>query len=179
MDATTATILGTLIGALAAISSAVLAGLFSVRNERLRLIEAKRSADIAALRKAAGVAFEEIFAVQHAMNWITWYATNSPSEIDDANVREYEEQIHRAYPRLLGALAKVASLDLNLYHELHLICERIYHLEENVALAVRDSATTSTGTTFQVLAQQMATVRGLERDLPPEMARIMHAAEGR
>lgn len=172
MDATTAAILGTLIGAIAAIVSAGLTSIVASRTERRRQADAKRTADIEALRKAAASAFIEIFVIQHSMEWVTWYAKYSPDSVTEVMRGQYESEIHSAYPRLLGALAMVAALDLRTHEALRTIIDRVYNTEERVALALLRADDQ------QSLIDLLPEVNKMEREFPPELARVMNIAEG-
>jgi hypothetical protein len=176
MDSTAAAILGTAIGAIAAIVSAILAGFFAFRNERLKLADARRAASIAALRSAAGAAFEEMFVLQHAMNWITWSAKNSPGDLTGDVLRQYDEEVHRALPRLLGALVKVAALSLPTYEELRKACKAMYDLEESIALAIRESRR-SNDALFGRVAEKLEAAHDFETTIPRQLARVMTEAE--
>jgi hypothetical protein len=176
MDATSAAILGTSIGAAAAIASAGLTNFVTTRNERLRQRDVRRATDINALRKETATVFSEIFAIQHAMNWVTWFARHSPSEIDVELVKRYDAEVHAAYPRLLGALATVAALNLLVHTELRRIFKRVYALEEKIAIALR-RPNGEDGIAYHQLAMHLGATQDLEEDLPLELARVMQIAE--
>ncbi len=177
MDATAA-LLGALIGAVTAVVSAALTSIVALRNERLRREESKRAIDTEALRKETGIVFREFFAIQHSMEWVTWFAGHDPDAVDRRLVESYDTEIHAAYPRLLGAAATVASLDLAVYEELRPLLRQVYELEETVALALHSGATIGgrQQASLVALAELQPAVTRLERTLPPELARIMKAA---
>lgn len=94
----------------------------------LRQRDSRRTADVSALRKEVATVFTGIFAIQHAMNWVAWFARHSPNEIDGEIVKRYDTEVHAAYPRLLGALTTVAALNLSMHNELQKILKRVYAL---------------------------------------------------
>jgi hypothetical protein len=49
-------------------------------------------------------------------------------------VMDYEDAVHAAYPKALGAMAVVAALDLDLYHRLCEQADRLYAFENEVGL---------------------------------------------
>jgi hypothetical protein len=51
--------------------------------------------------------------------------------------RDYSEAVHASYPELLGSMAVIASLDLDLYRKLKPLADKIYELDGHVALAAR------------------------------------------
>jgi hypothetical protein len=65
VDATSAALLGTLVGAVTALG-VVLTSLVAWRNERSRQQAAKDAADVEILRQHTAVAFTEMFAINHA-----------------------------------------------------------------------------------------------------------------
>ncbi len=65
MSATLAALLGAALGAVTALTSAVLTNMVDLRKERARQLEARRTAHIQALREHTAVVFAEFFAIQH------------------------------------------------------------------------------------------------------------------
>ena len=82
MNATDAALLGALVGAGVALAGSVLASLVSWRIERARQHAAKAAADVETLRRHTADAFSELFALNHAISWITWFATYAPHAVN-------------------------------------------------------------------------------------------------
>ena len=139
-------------------------------------MEARRATYVEALRKQTGVAFAELFALQHADNWISWFAQHDPSAIKEAMITAHRAEIHAAYPKLLGAMAMLAALNLRVYEELLPLARRVYDLDHQVGLALRHfSEDQEAGVRF--LRHCFREALQLEHELPPELARIMKVAE--
>jgi hypothetical protein len=178
VSSTTAALLGALIGAVTALVSATITNVVALRNERARQDAAKQATYVEALRRDTAVAFTELFAIQHAINWITWFAENDPRAIDNEMIASYNSETHGAYPRLLGAMAAVAALNLRVYQELRPLMQEVYDLEEHIALALRGvNARRDRDAAMLRLRDGLRKAYALERRLPPELARIMEIAQ--
>jgi hypothetical protein len=175
MDNTTAALLGTLIGSSTALISSVLTNLVVLRNERARRDDAKATTDTLHLRQHIAVVFAEMFAVQHAINWIAWHAKHDPDAVDVEMLRAYETAIDNSYPKLLGAMAMVAALDLQIYTLLQPIAKGLYALDEKVAIALR-RLKSNRSIAIATLQGYKDQAEILEDSLPPELSRIMEIA---
>jgi hypothetical protein len=176
ISATSAALLGALIGAVAALVTAVLTNLGALRNERIRQEAAKRADYVQALRAQVGVAFTELFVLQHALNWVTWFAKHDPDALDDRMIASYDADTHRALPRILGAMAMVAALNLRVWRELWPVMQRVYDLEGLVAIELRQ-VSADRNAAIRALQEYLPKAYQLEKDLPPQLARIMEMAE--
>ena len=78
MSPTVAALLGSLIGALAALIGATVNNVVSVRTERRRMQFAKELADIETLRERSGAAFAELLGLLQDVEWISWFGYNDP-----------------------------------------------------------------------------------------------------
>lgn len=175
MDATVAALLGASFGAVTALASAVLTSAVTLRTERSRQKEARKSSRVQALRDRTAVAFAELFAVQHATEWIAWFAKHDPTAVDTELVESFDGEVHRAYPKLLGAIAAVAALDIRIYEELRLIMERLYAVEGSLAIELRQVGTNHAAA-VQAAAQLLPASLDLVESLPRDLARIMEMA---
>jgi hypothetical protein len=176
LSAATAALLGASIAGTVALASSVLTNLVTLRNERLKQTEARRAAYVEALRKHTGVAFAELFAVQHADNWVSRFAEYDPHAINNEMIKAHHTEVHGAYPKLLGAMASVAALNLRVYEELQPLARRLYDLDHHVSLALRQFGD-DREKTVQSLRDCLRESLVLERDLPEELERIMKVAE--
>lgn len=66
---------GAVVGAGVALASSVLTNLVSWRNERTRQQAVKNAANEETARHQTALAFTELFALNHAVSWITWFAS--------------------------------------------------------------------------------------------------------
>ena len=82
-----------LVVAVIALSGTLVASQLTARASR-------RAAFVQELRVRTADAFREAFAVQHAMEWVTWHALHDSAALDEAMKREYAAEVHRALPAL-------------------------------------------------------------------------------
>lgn len=106
---------------------------------------------------------------------MTWIAKYDPSALNADNIKRYDEEVHDAMPKLLGAMATVASLNLNVYEEMQRLCKRLYDLDATVAVSLRASRTSEHA--HHELERGWEEARELERVLPQQVAHFMVAAE--
>lgn len=82
--------------------------------------------------------FEQLFALLHETEWITWHALNHPAAVTDSMVNSYNAAVHTAYPKALGAMSVVASMDIALFAQLWTHIDALYEFEGHVGeLALR------------------------------------------
>lgn len=152
----------------------------ALHNETRRRRAAAVDADRLAIRAQAAEVFVHLFHIQHEMEWLTWHAVNRPAEIDRDFVARYETAVHATYPKVLGAMAVLASLDLGLYRSLAPTVDDLYNLEGDLARELGDlSATRRRRRSISKLVDQHATVVALYQSLPPKLADAMQAADPR
>jgi hypothetical protein len=175
MSATSAALLGTLIGAITALASGMLTNLVALRNERSRQRAAKDAADVEILRQHTAVAFTEMFALNHAANWIAWFAEHAPRTVNQQMTASFDAETSRAYPELLGATAMVAALHLDVYRELRRLQGEVFRLWERAAIAAH-RLDTDPNDAMQALRGCLPIAAELEGRLGPELARIMEMA---
>ena len=75
----------------------------------------RQAAYVRTLRERSGAVFAKFFTVVHAIEWIAWYGDNDPDVINEQSIKSYENEVHTAFGPLLGAIAMVASLNLEDY----------------------------------------------------------------
>jgi hypothetical protein len=112
-----ATLAAAAIAATAALIGALATGTVALRNETRRRRAAAMDSDRLALRSQAANLFVHIFHLQHEMEWLTWHAAKRPGSLDVSLAAAYESAVHAVYPKVLGAMAVLASLDLELYQD--------------------------------------------------------------
>ena len=128
------------IGAVVALAGSLLTNVVALRNERLRHEQAARDALIAEMRTRTADAFKQLLAIQHAIEWVTWHAKFDPEAIRTQElVSSYEREVHVAYPAFLGALAAATSISPTVYEDLRALLDRVYGIEQRVALALKSA----------------------------------------
>ena len=173
-----AVVIAGVIGGFAALVAALVAAGVAVRNETRRREEARRDAERQALRGQAAEVFRHMFTVQHEMEWLTWHAVNRPAELSPEMTATYEAAVHKAYPRLLGAMAVLASMNLDLYDRLNLLTEKIYAAEGNIGTLITGLHSAETRQdSLAGLRPLHGPVAAFYKSLPPEMAKAMELAD--
>jgi hypothetical protein len=90
------------VAVIAAVCTAVFGFMISLYNRRV----AKREAYKLEVRTRAAAVFELLFVIQHAVEWVTWYAVYRPFRVNQDLSSKYEKEVHGALPAVLGALGK-------------------------------------------------------------------------
>ena len=121
--------------ALIALTAAGITAAVSVINERKRRRDARRSDELKELRGWVAEVFIHLYVIQHETEWLTWHAANAPEAVDTEMLRNYHAATHTALPKVLGSLAIVASVDVELFKRLDQIAVALYNFEGAVALA--------------------------------------------
>ena len=160
----------------AALVAALIAGIYLLRTERLRRKNEQAVAAQHELRSRTGTAFAEMFALQHEIEWLSWHATKDRTSVDGDVMQDYNSAVHTIYPRLLGAMAGVAALDLNLYEKLQPLATQLYDLDERVAVATLSLRRDRESVDWPALEEVLAAARGLYGSLPKDLAQAMRSA---
>lgn len=171
-------LLGALIGGAAAVIAAVVTANRNLKRERMRLDAAAQGARVQLLRDRISETFSQAFAVQHEMNWITWYAANAPDLVNQENANAYHNNVHDAFVKMQAALATVAGLDLKAYEDIYPTAKALYDFEVTVARGVSGISKTRT-LAIGELKDLLAESQQLGDDLPLKLNEVMVAAESR
>jgi hypothetical protein len=174
MTQSDAAVLAAGIGGFAALVAAFVAGAVALRNETRRRLTARQDTHMQALRTQAAEVFRQMFVLQHEMEWITWHAANRPKSLSSEMTGSYESTVHDSYPKMLGAMAVLASMDVGLYYQLTPLMERLFEEEARIGelisgLGIRRKRSIS----LARLARRNGPVKKLYIELPPEMAKVM------
>ena len=176
MNATVAALLGSLIGAAAAIAGSVLTSIVALKNERRRQESQVQATYVRALRKRSGSTFAQFFTIVQEIEWISWLSANDPGAVDEQRIKSYDETINAAYRTLLGSMAMTASLSLTVYDEIRPTLLGLYNLEARVAMALRKIRSERTAAIQELIACRTE-AETLRDNLPPELNHIMTTAE--
>jgi hypothetical protein len=165
------------IAAVAAFVGTVITAFVAIHNERQRAEATERAASVQELRSRTADVFGNLLAMQHSMEWLTWHAKQDPDSIASLK-NNYETEVHRTYPELLGAMAITAALNLTLYSDLRVLVDQVYRLEGEVAVsllkAVRPGPKQTDGL-LELTALNSAATR-LYEELPVQLAEAMRKA---
>jgi LPS O-antigen subunit length determinant protein (WzzB/FepE family) len=177
------------IAAVATFVGTVITAVVAIRNERQRAqaavdVEVRRGeasaqeAFVQELRSRTADVFGQLLAMQHSMEWLTWHAQHDPASISRLH-EQYEQEVHRTYPQLLGAMSVTAALDLTLYLELRLLVNKVYELEGKVAISLITAARPGPeqNDALRDLAALNPAVIDLFEELPIKLAEAMRKAQ--
>ncbi len=176
MNAAVAAILGSLVGAGAALAGTILTSIVTLKVERQHQEWKKKAKYVSALRQRSGAAFAQLFIVVQEIEWITWYGANDSDAIDDRRIKSYEDRVNEAYGILLGSMAMTASLSMPAYDKIAPLLSDLYALESRVGAALRKLRSERSAAIDELTACG-AEAETLRNDLPPKLNEIMTAAE--
>jgi hypothetical protein len=166
------------IAAAAALVGVIASNAAALRNETRRRRAAVADAERQAIRSQAAEVFVHMFHMQHEMEWLTWHAVNCPERVDRSLGSAYENAIHAIYPRILGAMAVLASLDVVLYRKLRPVLDDMYDVDEKIGKEVCHVAQPERHVAAVArLADQHEAARAFYRDLPEKLAEFMLQAD--
>lgn len=132
----------------------------------------KESTVATELRTHVATVARELLAAQHSMEWICWQTQHGSKLLDEKAVTDYHGEIHATFPRLLGALAAVSSLDDRAYSDLSVLADKVFGIDGKIADALADFKT-SPQVASNAVAEHHARATDLYRDLPVSLARVM------
>jgi len=162
------------IGGFAALVGALVAGAVALRNESRRRAAARQDLAMQALRAQAAEVFRQMFVLQHEMEWLTWHAAHRPNSLNSKITAAYESRVHDSYPAMLGAMAVLASMDLDLYHRLTPLMERLFKAEGQIGdLITGLGSRRQRDSSLAQLKKLKDPITSLYLDLPSEMAKAM------
>jgi hypothetical protein len=118
MDPVTAALLGSLVGAVAAVGGSAVSSVVSLIVERRRQESTAREAFVQLVRDRCGICFGQLFIVIQEIEWMCWYAEHSPDETNMELINAYEDRVSDAYRTLMGAIAMTASISLPAYDQM-------------------------------------------------------------
>lgn len=178
MDPVNAALLGSLIGAVAAVGGSVVSSMVSMAIERRRQESAAREAFVQLVRDRCGLCFGQLFRVIQEIEWICWYAEHSPDEITTDSIKAYEDRVSEAYRTLMSAIAMTASISLPAYEQVRPHLTALYKLEERVAMSSRRIVTDRSGA-LDSLRRHANEAEAMRDRLPTVLHEVMTLAESR
>jgi len=176
MNATVAALLGSLIGAAAALAGAVFTSVIALKNEIRRQESKAQTVYVRALRERSGAAFAQFFTIVQAIEWISCMALTTLAPLTNRGSSRTKTRSIVRTETLLGAMAMTASLNLTAYEEMRPILSNLYSLEARVGVALRQIRS-ERSTAIQELSTCKSEAATLRDDLPPKLNHIMAVAE--
>lgn len=171
MDSATAALVGAAIGGGVAIIKSFVDSWSQRRLEKAKAEWVRSNAVETELRAHVATVARELLAAQHSMEWLC-ARTDGGADLSEAAVTRYQDEIHEGFPKLLGALATVSSVDDRVYRELSGLSDRVFELDGLIANALRSFEGSASGASAEI-AKQRSRATELYRELPGSIATIM------
>jgi hypothetical protein len=171
MDAAAAALIGAAIGGGVAILKSFIDGWSQRKLEKAKAAWSRDNTVGTELRGHVATVARELLAAQHSLEWVC-SLTDQGRQLSASAVEGYHAEIHATFPKLLGALAAVSSLDDRAYRDLSELAEKVFAIDGAIADALRDFSGSPAIASGEV-AKQRADATSLYRELPISIARIM------
>ena len=142
--------------------------------ERAKADWGRENAVASELRSHIAEVARQLLSIQHSMEWLS-SATDSGGELTPGVMTNYHVEIHGAIPKLLGALASVASLDEPAYKRLSILADAVFALDSRLAEVLRGYLN-SPFDTSQAVANLRSPITKLYKQLPEQIAAVMKSA---
>jgi hypothetical protein len=172
LDAAVAGLLGAAIGGGVAILKSFIDGRSQRNLEEAKAKWSREGTVATELRLHVATVARELLSAQHSMEWLCWQTQQGSKLLDEKAVTDYHGEIHATFPKLLGALAAVSSLNDRAYNELSVLADKVFAIEGKIAAALVGFKISAQAATSGV-AEQHASATSLYRELPMSLARVM------
>jgi hypothetical protein len=113
----------------------------------------------------------ELLSAQHSIEWLC-SKTGHGQPLHSKAVDDYHAEIHSAFPKLLGALAAVSTIDGRAYKELFGLAEKIFAIDSAIASSLQ-SFDTSPEAASAGVAKQRHAAAALYKSLPISINKII------
>jgi hypothetical protein len=126
------------IALLGIVSSAFVAWVTARLTWRLELQRWKRARDdtlTADLRNGLQQLIMTIASAAHAMCWLTWLANADPDKVTESRIEQYDTEMHKLLPQLLGHHALVASLRPQVYNVFKDLIDEVFFADRLIGEA--------------------------------------------
>jgi hypothetical protein len=131
----TATLLGALVGATAAILAAVITSWWLLRIEQIRTEKTREDVVSTELAGAVQELAIKMSTALHSMCWLTWLTRTDPDRVTQARLDLFDSEQHKTLPEIGGYSTTVAALDKDVYKKIHQVVTDIYELDAFIGRA--------------------------------------------
>ena len=176
MDPAIAGLVGVVIGGGLTLLKSLVDARSQKQLERAKAEWTRENAVATELRSHISAVCKDILSFQHSMEWLC-SATDGDGELTPAVIENYHAEIHTAIPKLLGALATVASIDEAAYAQCSAMAEEVFELDTKIASILRGYLSSSSATSKSI-ARLRAPVTILYKQLPPRIAQVLRRHRG-
>jgi hypothetical protein len=105
------------------------------------------------------------------MEWLC-ALTDGDAVLSTPAVETYHAEIHATFPKLLGAMATVSSLNERVFQDLLVLADQIFVIDSEIAAALRGFPLSAPAASAKV-ARQRAAATTMYKTLPISISRIM------
>jgi hypothetical protein len=173
MDSGLATVVAALIALVAGLAGGFIAGKQQSTLEYQKW-QRGRADDLAKeARLAVAELTKSLGAATHTMAWLTWTARNRPKHLTRQAIQNYDEEMHKLFPSISGSLSLVSALSEPLYRQMEPLVEKVYSLDEQIALAATECIEQPEGAA-DLLGRYHAEVSSYTENLNREVADILY-----
>ena len=115
-----------IVGALIGAAGALAATLIASRRERAAEYKKEVRLAVAELTRSLGTA-------GHSIDWLTWKAQFTDTGYSKESIGQYNAEMHKELPKILGDLAVVSALDRDVYLKVRPLVRELLTLDAAVA----------------------------------------------
>ena len=175
MEPAVASLIGAAIGALAGLLGGVLTGRRQAELEKEKWLQAREDDIKKDTRLALAELTRKMAAVTQAMLWFTAKAVNTPDKLTQEDILDYDKEVQRLLPDILGSLMVISALNKKLQDEMQVLVQRIYEVDFLLAQASKDFDA-SPESTAEAIGKVSSNVSRLQDELLNSISGIIGGA---
>jgi hypothetical protein len=138
MDAAVASLIGAAIGAISGLAGGYLTGRRQSQLERDKWFRARKDEHDKNIRLAVAELTKKLAAGTQEISWLTWKAKYTPDALTVTDIANYNNKMAVLFPDIVGARVIVDAIDKSIHARLTPLINKLYSLDENIALAAKD-----------------------------------------
>lgn len=135
MDAVTAGLIGTGIGALTGIAGGWLNGWRQSKIEHEKWIRSKQDTIEKDTRLALADLIKKLAAGIHAIAWLTWKAENEPDNLSENDLSAYDSTLQSLFPDIVGSRVVLAALSRETHEQVSPLVNQLYVFDVRIGKA--------------------------------------------
>ncbi|TGE21609.1 hypothetical protein E5K00_15125 [Hymenobacter aquaticus] len=118
LDEGLAAVVAAIIGIAAGVISGVLSARYQSRIEHEKWQRALSDGFRSELRATVQQLTHKLSEAIHSMCWLTWQAEYGPEKLTQERIDQYDEEMHRLLPQIIGLHAVLAGMDYEVFSQL-------------------------------------------------------------
>jgi hypothetical protein len=136
MDATTASLLGTAIGALTGLAGGFLAGRQQSKLEHQKWLQTQDDEYKKEVRLAVAELTKKLATGAHTISWYTSKAKIGPSIVTENDLLAFDNAMYALYPDIVSSRIVVAALNKEIHTKMTSLVKKLYSLDGQAIKAV-------------------------------------------